>query len=95
MRIKNADWPAFLEEKVMDWNKVVHIEFADELVEHVVTVKPEFRIYLQEREQMFVMQPAFVYNDIEIKWSFPGAAAVDGHGTESLSCMFWIRLLRK
>jgi hypothetical protein len=73
IKVKAEAWPEFLEEKVMQWNNVVHIDFAEELVEHVVTVKPAYRLYLQEREQMFIMQPAFIYNDIEIKWGFSGS----------------------
>ena len=80
LRIGAEEWPVFLSEKVMDWNTIVHMEFADELVEHVVTVKPAYRLYLQEREQMFVMQPAFVYNDIEIKWGFNGSVIQPHNG---------------
>ncbi|MBL7717373.1 MAG: SNF2 helicase associated domain-containing protein [Flavipsychrobacter sp.] len=75
-----ANWPAYLEEKVMEWNSIVHIEFADELVEHMLTVKPQYRLYLQEREQMFVMQPAFVYGGVEIKWGFNGSVIQPQNG---------------
>ncbi len=67
-----AEWPAFLENKVMIWSNTVHVDFEDALVEHVDKVKPTYRLYLQEREQMMVMQPAFVYNGVEIKWGFFG-----------------------
>lgn len=80
MRISNEEWPAFLAEKVMEWNNAVHIELADEIVEHVLTTKPKYRLYLQEREQMFIMQPSFVYNDIEIKWGFSGSVLQPHNG---------------
>lgn len=66
------EWPSFLEDKVMKWSNLVQVDFDDDLVEHVDKVKPAYRLYLQEREQMLVMQPAFVYNGIEIKWGFFG-----------------------
>jgi hypothetical protein len=80
MHISKADWPSFLTDKVMEWNNSVHIEFADELVQTVVETKPSYRLYLQEREQMFIMQPAFVYNDIEIKWGFTGTVILPENG---------------
>ncbi|MBS1584673.1 MAG: SNF2 helicase associated domain-containing protein [Bacteroidetes bacterium] len=66
------EWPLFLEDKVMKWSNMVQVDFDDELVQHVDKVKPAYRLYLQEREQMMVLQPAFVYNGIEIKWGFFG-----------------------
>lgn len=66
------EWPSFLEDKVMKWSNMVQVDFDDELVQHVDKVKPVYRLYLQEREQMMVLQPAFVYNGIEIKWGFFG-----------------------
>jgi hypothetical protein len=80
LRIGAAEWPAFLSEKLMEWNSIAHVEFADELVEHVVTVKPQYKLYLQEREQMFIMQPAFTYNDIELKWGFNGSVIQPHNG---------------
>lgn len=70
--IAEDEWPQFLNEKLMKWSQLVYVNFAAELVEHVDKVKPAYRLYLQEREQMLVMQPAFAYNDVEIKWGFFG-----------------------
>ena len=70
--IESENWPDFLREKVMGWNKMVHVHFSEELVQHVDKVKPEPIIYLQERENMFIMQPMFSYDGVEITPDFFG-----------------------
>ena len=72
MKIPAAKWPAFLEEKLMPWSKQVHVHFSEELVEYVEQSKPECHIYLQERDHTLVLQPAFVYNGIEIRPGYFG-----------------------
>lgn len=72
MAIPGTKWPAFLQDKLMDWSKQVHVHFSEELIEHVVQEKPGFRLYLHERDQTLVLQPAYVYNDIEIKPGYFG-----------------------
>ena len=72
MDISNKEWPAFLETKLMAWSHMVHVHFSEELVEHIHTSKPAFRIYLTERDQTLVLQPAFVYEDAEIRPGFFG-----------------------
>ncbi|MCD6011089.1 MAG: SNF2-related protein [Flavipsychrobacter sp.] len=70
--IPAEEWSAFLQDKVMDWSNKVHVNFAEELVEHVQKAKPGYRLYLNEREQILMMQPAFVYSDVEIKPGYFG-----------------------
>ena len=72
MTITTAKWPAFLKEKVMPWSESVHVHFSEELVEHIVQEKPGLRLYLQERDQSLILQPAYVYNDVEIRPTFFG-----------------------
>jgi SNF2 family DNA or RNA helicase len=72
MRITTAEWPEFLNEKVMDWSKAVHVHFSDEIIERVENSRPVYQLYLQEKDQTFVMQPAFSYNGTVIKWGFFG-----------------------
>lgn len=72
IKIPAAEWPAFLEEKVMKWSNALHVNFAGELIEHVDKVNPDYRLYLQEREQMLVLKPVFSYNGVEINWGFFG-----------------------
>jgi len=72
MKVSAKEWPIFLTEKLMQWSQLMHVNFGDDIVEHVDTVKPQYRLYLTEKEQMLVMQPAFSYNGIEIKWGFFG-----------------------
>ncbi len=70
--IPAGEWPAFLQEKLIDWSNKVHVNFAEELVEHVQKTKPAYRLYLNEREQILMMQPAFVYSGVEIKPGYFG-----------------------
>jgi hypothetical protein len=72
MQVSADAWPDFLEQKVIPWSAQVHVNFAEELVEHIDKVKPEYHLYLQEREQMLILQPAYSYNGIEIKQGFFG-----------------------
>ncbi|HTM65159.1 MAG TPA: SNF2-related protein [Flavipsychrobacter sp.] len=72
LEIPATEWSDFLEHEVMEWSQVVHVHFADELVERVENIKPTYQLYLQEREQMLILQPAFSYNDANIKWGFFG-----------------------
>ncbi len=70
--INAEEWPQFLADKLMQWSQLLHVNFSDELVEHVDKIMPVYKLYLQEREQVLVLQPAFAYNEIEIKWGFFG-----------------------
>ncbi len=72
IHIEQANWPAFLKGTLMEWSKVVHINFSEEIIERVEKAKPAYRLYLQEREQMLILQPAFAYDEVEIKWGFFG-----------------------
>ncbi|OSZ79240.1 helicase SNF2 [Chitinophagaceae bacterium IBVUCB1] len=72
MVVSAAEWPDFLQHKLMQWSQVLHVNFGDDIIEHVDTVKPQYRLYLTEREQVLVLQPAFSYNGVEIKWGFFG-----------------------
>ena len=72
LRLNADEWPAFLEQTLMGWSKHVHVHFDDALVQTIDKTKPAYHLYLQEREQMLILQPAFSYNGIEIKWGFFG-----------------------
>lgn len=72
MRIPASEWNAFLEGQLMEWSQSVHVHFPDELTHRLDQVKPVFQLYLQEREQMLILQPAFSYSGIQIKWGFFG-----------------------
>jgi len=72
MKVKGSEWQAFLKEKLMDWSNKIHVHFSEELTEHIYKAKPAYRLYLYERENTLVLQPAFVYNDIEIRPGYFG-----------------------
>lgn len=67
-----AEWNNFLSKKLMQWSQQVHVVFDDAIVERIEKVKPHYRLYLREREQMLVMKPVFVYGEVEIEWGFFG-----------------------
>lgn len=72
IRISNEDWPAFLQDKVMQWSRQVHVVFDEAVTERIEKIKPAYRLYLREREMMLVLKPVFAYGDIEIEWGFFG-----------------------
>jgi len=72
LEIPSSEWNAFLENSVMVWSQSVNVQFADELVQREENVKPTYQLYLQEREQMLILQPAFSYNGTNIKWGYFG-----------------------
>lgn len=72
IQVSNDEWPAFLQEKVMKWSRQVHVVFDEAVIERIEKVKPAYRLYLREREQMLVLKPVFAYGDIEIDWGFFG-----------------------
>src|SRR5690606_33799840 len=65
-------WNDFLQKDVLEWSQVVHVNFDEDLVEHVDKIKPSLHLYLREREQMLLLQPVFSYQDVEIRWGFFG-----------------------
>jgi SNF2 family DNA or RNA helicase len=67
MVLNGAEWPDFLEGKLMEWSKQVHVHFSEELTEHVSQSAPALRLYLYEREQVLILQPAFVYDGLEVR----------------------------
>jgi len=70
--IPAADWPAFLEDTLMVWNRTVPVHFSGELIVHTDPVAPALRLHLREREQILVLQPAFAYDGAEIPWGHEG-----------------------
>ncbi len=72
MVIEAEKWPEFLQKDLMDWSNKVHVHFSEELMEHVYQTKPDLRLYLNEREQVLILQPAFVYSGIEIRPGYFG-----------------------
>ncbi len=72
IQVSNKDWPQYLEQTVIPWSRNLHVHFDEELVETVDKIKPEFQLYLQERDQVLVMTPAFSYDGIDVKWGYFG-----------------------
>jgi len=72
MVVPQDEWNAFLADKLMVWSKEVHVHFSEELIEHVYQAKPDLRLYMNERDQVLVLQPAFVYSGNEIKPGYFG-----------------------
>ena len=64
--VEAKQWEQFLNDQLMKWNTVVHVHFSEELVEHAEKTSPRPVIYLQERDGMFIIQPVFDYNGVEV-----------------------------
>ncbi len=72
LKIAASEWQQFLRDKLMPWSENAHVHFSEELVEHVLNMRPDYRLYLYERDQTLVLQPAFVYGGFEIKPGYFG-----------------------
>ncbi|RYD57685.1 MAG: helicase SNF2 [Sphingobacteriales bacterium] len=72
MTVNKDEWASLLTGKMMEWSKVVHVNFSDDIIERLDKVKPSYRLYLQERDQMLVMRPVFAYSGIEVQWGYFG-----------------------
>jgi superfamily II DNA or RNA helicase len=73
-------WPAALQDEVMAWHSTAPLHFDDRLVEQSSTVKPAMRIYLSERDKVLVLQPAFIYGNVEIRLGYEGDITVPHNG---------------
>jgi len=72
LEIPSVDWQDFLESHLMDWSRQVYVDFSEELIEREDTTLPRYQLYLQEREQVLILQPAFSYNGVNVKWNHFG-----------------------
>ncbi|MDR3680400.1 MAG: SNF2-related protein [Flavipsychrobacter sp.] len=72
LHISQKEWPTYLEQTLIPWSHNLHVNFDDELIETIEKAKPEYHLYLQERDQMLVLTPAFLYDNIEVKWGYFG-----------------------
>ena len=72
LEVPSGQWDHFLDHQLMEWSQSVHVHFSDDLVQRISNTKPGYQIYLQEREQMLILQPAFSYNGVNVKWGFFG-----------------------
>lgn len=80
LRIAKAEWPAYLEEVVLGWRKLLPVHFDEQLVAQSSQGKPQLRLYLSERGKLLAMQPAFVYGHSEVRWGFSGEITVAEEG---------------
>jgi len=67
LNITSDEWNKMLENQIMVWNTQVHVHFSEELIERIDRQRPTLRVYLQERDHILVIKPAFVYSDVEVK----------------------------
>jgi SNF2 family DNA or RNA helicase len=67
MQIASKDWNKTLEDKLVEWRKVLDIRFAPDLMEEVTDIPAQFRIYLYEQAESLHLKPTFLYNGIEAK----------------------------
>ena len=80
MSVSENDWPVFLEEKLMEWRMVLPVQFDPEFITESSTTRTGFRIYLSERDDVLIIQPAFLYGSREIRWGYEGDITLPQHG---------------
>jgi non-specific serine/threonine protein kinase len=84
LKVEAGKWDAFLKGELMQWSNMLHVHFSEELVEHIHKAVPGYRLYLFEREQTLVLQPALVYGDVEVKPSYFGDVIEPRNGIVSI-----------
>lgn len=67
MEIDAAEWPEFLQEKLVPWKKSLTIQFPESIVKVLEDVPVHFRLYLYEQGESLHMRPAFLYGNIEAR----------------------------
>jgi non-specific serine/threonine protein kinase len=67
MKLSSKDWNDFLEQKLVNWRKLIDIRFAPELVEVSADIPVKFRLYLYEQGESLHLKPTFIYNGMEAK----------------------------
>lgn len=70
--VSRQEWPAFLEHTVMQWPKQIAVEFDHSLEMASQAVMPEYRLFLKEKDQTLILEPAFSYSGIPVKWQEAG-----------------------
>jgi len=80
LQVPNIDWPAFLEQELMPWSSVVHIDFDPSLVENIEEKEPELRVYLRETDKMLSFKPIFSYENLEKEWLDTSPAIIPAKG---------------
>lgn len=70
--VTDAEWPAFLAEKIIPWRSHLEIELDKSFLAEDDSQPPARRLYVQEREGKLMLQPAFVYGATELKWGDAG-----------------------
>ncbi|MBS1777035.1 MAG: SNF2 helicase associated domain-containing protein [Bacteroidetes bacterium] len=68
LEIEAENWNHFLEDEVMSWSRIVKVEFEDSLMNRIESTMPDYQLYLQEREQILMLRPAFSYNGVHVSW---------------------------
>jgi len=72
LKVSEAAWSSFLAEKAILWRQYLELELDKALLVQDEDQIPKRRLYVQEKEQKLMLQPAFVYGDEEVKWGQAG-----------------------
>ncbi len=80
LEIPAVDWERFLNERLMQWGKTVEVHFDETLIDYITDIKPAYRLYLQELEQVLVFKPSFAYEDRVIPWGQFGKVMTHENG---------------
>lgn len=67
--LDNSEWPDYLEKNILRWYKYVDISFGKNMATVHSPEQPTYRLYIHERPNVLVLQPAFVYDHLEARMS--------------------------
>lgn len=78
--LPESGWNDFLNRELVSWRRHISIRFTEELVTTIDDIEPLFRLYLQEQGDLFILKPAFVYQDLEARPGDPPQLAKADQG---------------
>ena len=66
-KIKANEWESYLHKKLFPLTKEYHVDFNSSLVNEIKAGEPDIKLFLQEKGESLVFQPAFAYKGYETR----------------------------
>jgi superfamily II DNA or RNA helicase len=73
-------WGDYFQKVLLPWSQHTEVVFDDGIAEHLHHTTPVYKLLLQERDQMLVLQPIFAYNGVDTKWGDSDEVVLYGEG---------------
>ena len=68
-KIKKSEWETYLHKKLFPLTRAYHVDFNSSLVQEIKAGEPDIKLFLQEKGDSLVFQPAFSYKGYETRKS--------------------------